>query len=225
MLKLILIFIVNLAIFKFLGLIPGIIGLAVLIKQLLDFLGFTRQIKFSSLSLADGYMYLKDYEGSYKDVGKYLEEAMNIIKKFRKEQSYILCGIYLDCPDKVQPPKQRMRIGIYKKKGNNKTFKEDEDVFEYVTNNGYKKVTVPCTKSAYVSWDYKNKFALYQGIQKFYKALHTQLQSANFRNSYKLGNDISDIFSIELYPKKDQICFYIPNGNREAFLENSSFKK
>lgn len=223
--KLILVFIIDLAIFKFVGLIPGIIGLAALVKKILDFLGFTREIKFSSLSLADGFMYLKDYEGSYKDVGKYLEEAMNIAKKFKKEQRYTLCGVYLDNPDKVQAPKQRMRIGLYKKKDNNKNLKEDEDIVQYLTEKGYKQVTVPCTKSAYASWDYKNNFALIQGIKKFYKTLYTNLQSSNFRNSYKLGNNISDIFSIELYPKKDQVCFYIPTGNREAFFENSSFKK
>ena len=138
MIKFAILFLVDFVIYKLVGLIPALIGLAIIIYRISNAIGFT---------------------GSYKKIGDSFKEAGDILKKFKMEKTYAIIGIYYDCPDKVPEGKQRASIGIYKKKSTD-FINPNEELDKYVLKNGYKKSTIPSTPSLYSDWQFMNMFSL-----------------------------------------------------------------
>lgn len=224
MYKYAILFVVDLILFKYIGFIPGLIGLAIIVYRLANALGFTRPIKFYKCAFAEGTVYTKDYTGAYSSFGPKFEEAKKILEKFKLEKTYSLISFYYDCPGKTKVPeeKQRASIGIYKKK--NVEFVHPNEEFEkYVLENGYKKNQIPNSSSLFSDWYFINFFSLMIGIKKFYKALQTSLADPIFRKDYKVKDEVK--VSVELYESQDIVKFYIPTANEEKFLIHDSFPK
>lgn len=215
--------VVELIIFKFIGFIPGLIGLAIIVYRVANSIGFTRPIKFYKCGFAEGTVYTKDYTGSYKTLGPKFEEIKKILEKFKLEKTYSLISIYYDRPGKNEVPedKQRASIGIYKKK-NTDFVHPNEELEKYVLENGFKKNQLPNSSSLFSDWYFVNFFSLIIGIKKFYKALETSLSDPIFKKDYKLKDDNIKV-SVELYEPQGIVKFYIPTVNEEQFMIHDSF--
>ena len=225
MLKYAILLVVDLVIFKYIGFIPGLIGLAIIAYRVSDAIGFTRSIKFYRGAFVEGTVYTKDYTGSYKNIGSKFEEVQKILERFKLEKAYSLISIYYDCPGKSDVPEDKHRacIGIYKKKTSD-FIHSNEEFEKYVLENGYKKNTIPSSSSLFSDWYFVNSFSLMYGIKKFYNELGTSFTDPQFKKDYKLKGDNIKV-SVELYETKDTVKFYIPTVNEEKFMIHDSFPK
>lgn len=223
MIKFAILFLVDFIIYKYVGFIPALVGLAIIIYRLSNAIGFTRSIQIYKGNLNEGFVYTKDFTGSYKKIGDTFKKADDILKKFKMEKTYAIIGIYYDCPDKVPEGKQRASIGIYKKKSTD-FISPNEDLDKYVLENGYKKSALPSTPSLYSDWQIMNMFSLLIGVKKFYKELNVNLENETFRNQYKVKSKEYKC-SIELYDSQDVVKFYVPTTNEDKFMLHDTLKE
>ena len=75
MIKFAILFLVDFVIYKLVGLIPALIGLAIIIYRISNAIGFTRSIQIYKGNLNEGFVYTKDFTGSYKKIGDSFKEA------------------------------------------------------------------------------------------------------------------------------------------------------
>ena len=222
MIKFAILFLVDFVIYKYVGLIPALIGLAIIIYRISNAIGFTRSIQIYKGNLSEGIVYTKDYTGSYKKVGEMFKESREILKRFKMEKTYAIIGIYYDYQDKVPEGKQRASIGIYKKKSTD-FIKPNEELEKYVLENGYKKNAIPSTPSLYSDWYFMNMLSLIVGIDKFYKELNLNLENETFRKQYKVKSKEYKC-SLELYDSPDVVKFYVPTTNEDKFMIHDTLK-
>jgi len=208
-------FFVDLLIYKFLGFWLGLIGLGFVIYRTLSILGFTRSPSFFRANFADGIAFLKDYQGPFYKNKAAFEDAANLIKTF-KLKDYIIIGMYFDKPGEVEENKLRYSIGIFKK---NKGFPEKppEELERHCISNGYNYVELPDASSLFSSWEFSSSFTMMIGIQKFNTSLKKNLEDADFKRTYRIKDGACKVI-IELYETESMIHFYIPLLNTDKFL-------
>lgn len=209
--------------FYFLGVIPGILGLAIGIYRIANEFGVFKTAKIFKGCFTSGHAYVKEFTGSYKSNGKMFEEANQIIQKFKKEKEYNVISIYYDNPDKTPEGKQKGVVGIYKKKLTSE-FQIDKEIESYALENGYKKAEFPMSTSLYCSWDFTNPICMIFGIKKFYSELNKNYQNTQFRKQYKIVKDTYDC-CIEIFETKTKMVFYVPTVNEKAFMIHSALPK
>lgn len=202
-------------ILKFTGVAIGVILFS--IKLLYD-IGFIRFINIYRSSFSDGTYFFKEYTGGYSKMSPQLFEAPNqIITKF-KNKKLSLCCVYYDNPSTTSEEKQRYTIGIFKMK-THLSNKADEELENYLLENGFKKAELPFVKSLYSKWEFVNMTSMYIGLKKFYSKLTQELQNPEFVKMFEIK---SYKCSIEIYTEND-VTFYIPINKQEMFLVHSSF--
>lgn len=210
--------IVDYFLFKF-GLYYGLFGLVIIIYQILRILGFFRHPQISKASFCEGISFLKDYQGSYKNCGAGIEEALKIIKTFKLDEikvKYVVIGIFYDNPETVEESKLRYSIGIYQR---NLGFAENppRELESYCKDNNYYFAELPNANSIYGSWEYSNSFALMKGIDKFYSGLKTKLNDDSFLKTYRVKKGTKCETIVEVYEFDSKIAFYAPLLNVDKF--------
>ncbi len=206
-------FIVDIYIFWNFGKLFGFLGLGVILYRLLNTLGLIRSPQIYRGAFSEGIVYLKDYQGSYRNPEPY-KEVSNLIKNF-KLKDFVIIGIYYDKPDEVEQNKLRYSIGIFKKKGSNKG-KINKDFENYCNKNNFYHVEFPDTASICSSWKYSNFFSMMVGIAKFNQLIKKNLDDETFRNMHKITEKPKIV--IELYVNESDMEFYIPTANVDKFL-------
>ena len=99
---------VDFLIFKYIGVIFGVIGLLIIIFRVLKMFGFFRNPSFFKGSFCEGIAFLKDYQGPYYKNRKAFEDALNLIKTFKLnepkdgKEKYVIIGIYYDICQRAQ---------------------------------------------------------------------------------------------------------------------------
>ena len=111
--KFAILFIVDIYIFWNFGKLFGFLGLGIILYRLLNTLGLIRSPQIYRGAFSEGIVYLKDYQGSYRNPEPY-KEVSNLIKNFKLKDFQII-GIFYDKPGDVPEEKLRSSIGIYRK--------------------------------------------------------------------------------------------------------------
>ena len=212
---------VDFLVFKYIGVLFGVIVLLFIVYKVLKMFGFFRNPSFFRGSFCEGIAFLKDYQGPYYKNRKAFEDASNLIKTFKLnepgegKEKYAIIGIYYDKPGEVEDSKLRYSVGIYQK---NKGFPEKppRELEAYCNSNGYYYEELPNASSLYSSWEYSNFFAMITGITKFNSSLKNNLNSPDFKRIYRLKDNDCKII-VELYENDSTIAFYAPVLNVDKF--------
>ena len=195
------------------GKLYGFLGLGVIIFRFLHIFGFTRSPQIYRGAFSEGVVYLKDYQGSYKNPEAY-KEAAYLINTY-KLKGFLVIGIFYDKPGEVPEEKLRSSIGIYRR---NQGFPDPvpKEFESYCQTNNYYSVDLPMNSCIYSTWEFSNSFTMVMGIMKFYALMKKNLEDAMFRKMYKIKENPK--VCIELYESESKLEFYIPIANEEKFL-------
>ena len=211
--KFAILFIVDIYIFWNFGKLFGFLGLGVILYRLLNTLGLIRSPQTYRGAFSEGIVYLKDYQGSYRNPEPY-KEVSNLIKNFKLKDFQII-GIFYDKPGDVPEEKLRSSIGIYRR---NQGFPDPvpKEFESYCQTNNYYSADLPMNSCIYSTWEFSNSFTMVMGIMKFYALMKKNLEDAMFRKMYKIKENPK--VCIELYESESKLEFYIPIANEEKFL-------
>ena len=211
--KFAILFIVDIYIFWNFGKLFGFLGLGVILYRLLNTLGLIRSPQIYRGAFSEGIVYLKDYQGSYRNPEPY-KEVSNLIKNFKLKDFQII-GIFYDKPGDVPEEKLRSSIGIYRK---NQGFPDpvSKELESYFQTNNYFNSELPMTSCIYSSWEFSNPFTMIIGISKFYSIMNKNLEDAVFRKMYKIKENPK--VTVELYQSESKIEFFIPIVNEDKFF-------
>jgi hypothetical protein len=210
----IVLFILNLLVFTFFSFRMGSIVFILNFLYILWQIGLFTSIKFSRGNFNECELYFFEYVGEYHNVGKEFEKLSLIMKKLNASKStFVPFGIYYDDPKRVDPKSCRALIGILKRIVEGR--ERHEELVDYLTENSFKKATVPSTISLYSNFPLVNIMSMVIGIKKFYNALHTNFQNDQWKNQYGIKEQIIPC-SIEIYGEH-LMEFYVPLTNYERF--------
>ena len=221
LIKIAILLLVDILIFRYIGVTFGVIGLLIISYRVLKLFGFFRNPSFFKGSFCEGIAFLKDYQGPYFKNRKAFEDALNLIKTFKLnepkdgKEKYVVIGIYYDKPGEVEESKLRYSVGIYQK---NKGFPEKppRELETFCNSNDYYYAELPNASSLYSSWEYSNVFAMITGITKFNSGLKKNLNNPDFKRTYRIKDSDCKII-VELYETDSTIAFYAPLLNVDKF--------
>ena len=221
LLRVLIIILVDIFLFKFVGFWAGLIGLGIIIYRILPILNISREkILIKSGSFNSGMAFLKDYQGPFYKNKVAFQEAANLIRTFELKD-WIIMGIYYDKPGEVQDSKLRYSIGIFKKNKEGEKDDPPERLEMYCNTNNYYLADLPNTKSLTSEWNYSNAFTMMIGITKFNMELKKELKNEEFKKLYGMKDGDGKIV-VELYETDSNIKFFIPLENINSF---SLYKK
>lgn len=221
LLRVLIIILVDIFLFKFVGFWAGLIGLGIIIYRILPILNISREkILIQSGSFNSGMAFLKDYQGPFYKNKVAFQEAANLIRTFELKD-WIIMGIYYDKPGEVQDSKLRYSIGIFKKNKEGEKDDPPERLEMYCNTNNYYLADLPNTKSLTSEWNYSNAFTMMIGITKFNMELKKELKNEEFKKLYGMKDGDGKIV-VELYETDSNIKFFIPLENINSF---SLYKK
>ena len=222
LIRILLLFVVDILIFRYIGVIFGIIGLLIIVLRVLKMFGFFRSPSFFKGAFCEGIAFLKDYQGPFYKNRNAFKEALNLINTFKLNEAkegkdkFSIIGIYYDKPGEVEDSKLRYSVGIYQK---NKGFPEkpSRELEAFCNSNGYYYAELPNTSALYSSWEYTNSIAMLTGITKFNYSLKQNLKNPDFKRTYRIKDGDCKVV-IELYETDSSIAFYIPLMNPKDLL-------
>lgn len=212
-----LLFVVSLISFKFLSLYLSLIILSLSIFLILRSTGIFTSIQIYTSHINSGIIYVKDYQGSYKQIGKEIYILLCMLKKFNLENTYSIFCIDYDNPLDVKTDKSKCKasVGIYKEKTEN--FETDKEIENYAKENEMVSKMIPKTRSLRGDWKYGNFLAMIVGIKKFYLKIHEKLSDPKYCEEVNARKEEIKI-AVEIYRPSGKINFNIPFENQEEFM-------
>ncbi|MCQ2818829.1 MAG: hypothetical protein MJ252_16305 [archaeon] len=199
------------------------LGILVFIAALAMFgksIGLFQRMDIIPSTIPEGLIYVEDYTGSYKEIGKTMTKMFDILKKFKKPTEYsVICLDHSNPYDKKTDLNNcKVSVGIFKKKGKN--FKVDEDIEKYCKENGMIQRMITKTNCLHADWKYSNFLGMIYGIRKFYPKIIEDLNNPSFCSVKHIKKEDVKL-AVEIYERnkkgKKNLSFNMPLENHEQF--------
>ena len=182
----------------------GIAYFFLLITEILREFGVFLEVKFHNKTMDRSTLFYYDYVGDYSKVNTLIQKVCEIKKeKNLTSDLYKLVGIYYDNPKKSNIVKRAI-IGLITNRN---------DLEEFFTNKGLKRIDLPKSEFVFSSLPYLNILSLFVFLWKIYPKLDLIQQNLQI---FKINLEFPCI--IELY-ENDKIEILIPLENIESFRQ------
>ena len=212
--RIIILLIINIVAFVFLGYPKILITCSITLYCLLYIFGILKTIRIFQNHFKPGICYLKDYPISESNNNEIFNKLLEI-KKAKHLGDFSIIAFYYNKQGDFKQKEEKCSLGLYQKINMNTSKELDEDF----AKEGFIKHELVDAKSINCNWDYFNDFTLNIGKNKFYSLMDKKFKSKKFMNAFKIDKNKIKV-AIEIYDafENKNINFYIPFENVDNFL-------
>jgi len=200
----------------------ALIVFAALVYSVLASLHIIGEVEFNLGSIRKSVVYFKKHTGAYKDSGKYFQEAMEILKKFKLQDNYECntFGMYYDDPKTTPENECRYVVGIMSVETHSDV-KPNKELEDYLLKeqDGWFTAELPYAATIISRFDIHFPSLIFIPIIRYYKALPKKFEDKEFLAKMKFDpKNIPGILEI-CRKGKFEICIPTKNDTKFELME------